>query len=156
MDFASHFNSNDGKLGKRGELGNQVSLIFVDINFLKLINDDYGHNAGDEYLKKTVSFLKTVFKRKTDRIFRFGGDEFVIAVEFVPPNKRERFNSFLFSSIGYDVIIKDPLLLNFAYGVSHTDPHKDSSIKDTLNRADAAMYENKRAIKAAQEAQHTR
>jgi len=55
-----------------------LTLIMCDIDFFKKINDEHGHLAGDEYLKKTASILIHVFKRETDLVARFGGEEFVI------------------------------------------------------------------------------
>ena len=69
-------------LGKREleisrRLGVPLSVLFVDVDGLKEINDTYGHPAGDIYLRKVVEVLRA-FVRSSDLIIRWGGDEFVI------------------------------------------------------------------------------
>lgn len=54
-----------------------LSIIMADLNGLKLVNDTYGHNTGDEMLKTAAGILKKVC-RKDDIVARWGGDEFVI------------------------------------------------------------------------------
>lgn len=54
-----------------------LSLLIIDIDHFKQINDLYGHNSGDEVLRETVACLDNTIRR-TDMLFRFGGEEFVI------------------------------------------------------------------------------
>ena len=61
------------------ETNDSISLIFLDINGLKKINDIKGHEAGDNLIKTAANILKTVFK--DSYIFRAGGDEFVVVIE---------------------------------------------------------------------------
>ena len=60
--------------------GKCISLIFCDLDNFKPINDTYGHNVGDEILKRVANYLKKTL-RKEDTVCRFGGDEFVILIE---------------------------------------------------------------------------
>ncbi|MGR9099641.1 MAG: sensor domain-containing diguanylate cyclase, partial [Gammaproteobacteria bacterium] len=53
-----------------------VSLAFIDIDHFKLLNDNYGHHAGDECLIKVAALLNALLKRPCDLCARFGGDEF--------------------------------------------------------------------------------
>lgn len=145
MDLQLHYDQ------KRGD---RVTLIMIDLNNLKKVNDQYGHDAGDEYLKNTASHLKTIFSRKGDKIYRVGGDEFVVACKFVAEEDREDFNSFISSSLGHNVI--ELLGLDFAYGVAHTDLQQDEALSDTYKRADVAMYKNKKTIKDANPLKYTR
>ena len=69
-------------LGKRElqvakRLGSPVSVLFVDVDGLKKINDTFGHLAGDIYLKKIANILKS-HVRGSDLVIRWGGDEFLI------------------------------------------------------------------------------
>ena len=57
--------------------GEKLSLLFIDIDHFKSINDTYGHVAGDKVLKQTAALLKTS-SRSADLIFRYGGDEFIV------------------------------------------------------------------------------
>jgi diguanylate cyclase (GGDEF)-like protein len=55
-----------------------LSMLVCDVDDFKNINDEYGHLAGDEIIRMTADNLKTVFKRVTDTVCRFGGEEFVV------------------------------------------------------------------------------
>jgi len=55
-----------------------ISLIICDIDHFKRVNDQYGHLAGDEYLKAMAIIIRRLFKRKIDITARFGGEEFII------------------------------------------------------------------------------
>ena len=64
-------------LGIEKRLNNDCSLLVVDFDHFKRVNDEYGHDAGDEVLKKIAGLLKKNI-RSSDVIYRFGGEEFVI------------------------------------------------------------------------------
>jgi len=66
-----------------------ISLLIIDLDNFKNINDNYGHNAGDEILKQLSNILKHNI-RDIDIATRWGGDEFVITLHGV--NKKEAFN----------------------------------------------------------------
>lgn len=72
-DIKYHFN-----LSSR--YSSPLSIIFLDIDFFKNINDNYGHIVGDKILVKLAEILKANI-RKSDSIYRFGGEEFVIILE---------------------------------------------------------------------------
>lgn len=57
--------------------GDPLSVLMIDIDFFKLINDDYGHSMGDLYLKKVAGVLTQIVGRSTDFCARYGGEEFV-------------------------------------------------------------------------------
>lgn len=58
----------------------EMSLILLDIDHFKLFNDTYGHQAGDECLKKVAAVLRETIHRPTDLLARFGGEEFAIVL----------------------------------------------------------------------------
>ncbi|HNZ10215.1 MAG: Phytochrome-like protein cph2 [Deltaproteobacteria bacterium ADurb.Bin151] len=74
-----HFNEALEREWKRsGRNQSLLSLIILDIDYFKKINDTYGHQVGDEYLKKIAETLVSVFKRDSDIVARYGGEEFAV------------------------------------------------------------------------------
>ena len=128
---------------KRAQRCNQhLSLIFVDVDHFKSINDNYGHSCGDLALASVASWIKDSV-RGSDIVFRYGGEEFVILL--VDTNQEdaaiiaERVRSGIDShTLAYGM---DVLNITASLGVSCLQEHElmDSFIK----RADAAMYKAK-------------
>ena len=67
-------------------------FMVIDLDKFKPINDNYGHNIGDEVLKKTAEFLKKEF-RQTDTIYRYGGEEFIIIMKDVDVEEIKRIKN---------------------------------------------------------------
>ena len=122
-----------------------LSLIFIDLDNFKDINDKFGHNRGDELLKKVASSFQACC-READEVFRFGGDEFVIILpETGKEGARdvmERIESKLFS---LDLEILENIKIEISWGVAKLK--KEESLNDLLSRADQDMYKNKKEKK---------
>ena len=103
-----------------------IAVIFCDLNNLKPVNDTYGHEAGDAYLKKCCRTILSICAHS--KVFRIGGDEFVVLLEGEDFDNRERL---LLKLSGCDSI---------ASGMAVFDPAADRTLQDTLKRADEAMY----------------
>ena len=119
-----------------------LCLFIFDLNDLKLINDTFGHEQGDEYIIKSVQIIKLVFKNQI--IYRIGGDEFATFVDGADFNKRyyllEQFNKIVESNIGKN----EPII---AVGFADYVPEKDNSLRSIFTRADERMYARKKALK---------
>jgi diguanylate cyclase (GGDEF)-like protein/PAS domain S-box-containing protein len=121
-----------------------LSLVMLDIDFFKKINDNYGHQAGDYVLKETSALMKTIC-RKTDVICRYGGEEFLAILpttnlagaQLVAEKIRESVAKKEFRFM--DQVI--PVTLSS--GVALFDVYSED-IKTTLARADEALYFAKR------------
>ena len=82
-----HFDEIFGYLWKSSIREKQpLTVIIVDIDHFKQINDTFGHLAGDAFLKGVAALLRSIFKRDTDVVARFGGEEFITLL----PNTEEQ------------------------------------------------------------------
>ena len=125
--------------------GNGVSLLFIDLDYFKSINDNLGHDAGDEVLKKVGAALSAIV-RDRDTVCRIGGDEFLIALFHVKDpsiaiKKAEEVIAAM-AKIGKDYEDRGERL-GASIGICHTnDP--GMSFESIIKHADEAMYEAKR------------
>jgi diguanylate cyclase (GGDEF)-like protein len=120
-----------------------MGLFFVDLNGLKQINDSLGHLAGDQALRDTAVVLQQTF-RDSDIIARIGGDEFVALAHVHKDTTalRARLREHL---ADFNSRHSNPYLLNVSIGTTIVNIHTDDDIQELIARADAAMYEEKRA-----------
>ncbi|MBQ9947478.1 MAG: GGDEF domain-containing protein, partial [Oscillospiraceae bacterium] len=124
------------------------AMIMIDADGLKEINDKYGHDKGDIYLKKIAEMLGTIGSRNSVTS-REGGDEFVLflygysdekeLLDDLDTLKYTQSNSS--AQLGDDIIVP----LNFSYGYSLTEGHSD--YRSLMKDADERMYESKRERK---------
>lgn len=117
-----------------------VSLIFVDVDGLKIINDYLGHTYGDLALKQTSELLKSAF-RGHDLVARVGGDEFVILLPFTQRKSAEMRCKLLLDALkAYNQKGNIPPL-SFSAGIAVTDG--SIAVHDLLHLADKEMYKQK-------------
>jgi diguanylate cyclase (GGDEF)-like protein len=116
-----------------------LSLIIIDIDFFKKINDTYGHIKGDELLKKLADVVKKQIRR-SDIAARFGGEEFVILLPETNMKKAIRFAARLGKAIHLN-----PTLHKYHLTVSGgvTQYKQGESKKKFKERADKALYHAK-------------
>lgn len=126
--------------------GTPSSLVFLDLNDMKALNDTYGHGAGDAALVHVARLLvKNV--RDTDMVGRLGGDEFgLLLVQTEENEAAEKAESLM------QIIADNPMQwkgkqvpVSVAYGAHTFTPGQDAS--EALAHADARMYEHKRQAK---------
>ena len=129
-----------------------VAICIFDCNDLKKINDVHGHEKGDEYIKNACHFICTTFRRSA--VFRIGGDEFAAVLmneDFL--NRDKLTDTFTNEQVAISEAAIDPWnKLHIAMGLAIYTPGKDSSLNDTISRADELMYENKKLLKEAAKA----
>jgi diguanylate cyclase (GGDEF)-like protein len=122
--------------------GRPLTLLLIDIDNLKHINDRFGHAAGDLLLKEFSELLQRAI-RGSDLAVRLGGDEFMV---LLPECRADEVSKVLGRVEGLDVQYEhDKLPCRFSRG--WTDFRPGETGHEFLKRADAALYENKRATK---------
>ncbi len=122
-------------------------LLFMDMDNLKDINDEFGHPMGDQALLQTTRILKKIF-RESDIIARIGGDEFVIMTIELQKAKGGIFSDRLEKSLEeFNRSGKLPFKIALSIGWSYFDPANPLTITQLLKQADHMMYLNKQRKK---------
>ena len=127
----------------------EFGIIMFDLNGLKYVNDNFGHDAGDKYLKDGCAMICNMFKHSA--VFRIGGDEFVAILEGQDYQNREellsKFDQEVEKNIreAYDGKQSQPVII--ATGYTGFDPEKDNAFNSLFVRADKKMYDRKRGLK---------
>ena len=125
----------------------QFVVVFIDIDGLKLVNDTFGHQEGDNYIKTVVQKIKESLSAN-DFLFRYGGDEIVMVVNAEGEiNSSQRAEGMLNK---INNIIQDehkPYKMWISYGIAKYDNTSSETAEEILARADAQMYINKRINK---------
>jgi diguanylate cyclase (GGDEF)-like protein/PAS domain S-box-containing protein len=126
-----------------------ATLVFVDLNGMKRINDELGHDTGDAALVDTADVLQQAL-HESDVVARLGGDEFaVFALDFTPldlESLRQRLRQLADERTTES---KRPFRLSMSVGGAYLPVGSTTSLSDLLEQADAAMYAQKNARRAA-------
>jgi diguanylate cyclase (GGDEF)-like protein len=125
-----------------------LALIIIDVDFFKNINDNYGHQAGDEYLKKISAILKESTKSPTNIIARYGGDEFAILIPGMNNSKVSEFSEQIRNNVeqshiphNYSSVSK---YVTISLGACSVVPSETLTITNFVKYADDALYEAKK------------
>lgn len=122
--------------------GTTFAMIYFDLNGLKMINDKYGHQAGDLLLRSVVGVVKKLL-RESDMLFRMGGDEFMVLCPDTDKKGAIVCADRMQEAVASITIIDKSV--SFAYGIAHSsENYKD--MDDMLQNADSAMYECKQKM----------
>ena len=121
-----------------------VALLYADVNGLKRINDELGHEQGDQTIQDAAQVLRSVL-RERDIVARIGGDEFVALLPNFSPAAREPLLERLAASIrSRKEHEARPYRLSVSAGVTFMDWESGQSLDELLADADRRMYEHKR------------
>lgn len=113
-------------------LQTNATIVVVDIDKFKDINDTFGHNAGDEALITSVNVLLGSFRKGQDTVIRYGGDEFLVICE------GEIDIDKVYERLKESLKVGNPYDISFSIGV--TLGKEGESIYDVIKRADCALY----------------
>jgi len=125
-----------------------VEIIFIDIDYFKIYNDLYGHQHGDDCLKKVARTISRCAKRPFDFCARYGGEEFVLVLygppveygHFVPEQIRQEIMDLGIPHEGSSVAN----FVTVSIGVAVARPGSGRSLAGAIQAADEALYEAKR------------
>lgn len=112
-------------------------MALIDINDFKNVNDQFGHDAGDQYLKRFVTIFNTSIPIAYT-FYRIGGDEFVLIAKKTEVLKTQE----LIENIRAQALKEN---MEFSYGIDLYRPEEE--LNQFLNYIDSTMYENKKADK---------
>jgi len=130
-------------LAKRDK--NNTSIMMIDIDKFKNINDSYGHIVGDDVINTLASLLQKL-SRKSDIVSRWGGEEFMILLPETNIDGAVVIAQKIRKDVEDLVISLDnnrKLKLTISIGVSMVDNENDTDIQSPINRADKLLYEAK-------------
>lgn len=134
------------KIAERNKRG--LSVVFVDLNGMKTINDELGHKEGDRALVAASDVLRKTF-READILCRLGGDEFaVLAVETDESSAKVMTDRLQQNVEEFNQVSGSKFRLSLSTGIALYDPHHPTTIQQLLDRADAKMYETKQKFYA--------
>ncbi len=125
---------------------NELGIIVCDLNSLKFVNDNQGHESGDNYIKQASKLICNVFKHSP--VYRIGGDEFVVILRGVDYKNRETLLND-FDKLMYENIIKEGIVIST--GLDVYSKEKGDTFQTVFERADKKMYARKKILKDMQE-----
>lgn len=120
--------------------GTQASVIVLDLDHFKLVNDNFGHKCGDEVLIQTADLLRQRI-RKTDRVFRFGGEEFVVLARNTQLDAAQKLAEKLRTEIAQHISSAKLGTITTSLGCAAL--HLEETADQWFEQADKAMYQAK-------------
>jgi diguanylate cyclase (GGDEF)-like protein len=129
------------------KLNQNLTICYIDINDLKVINDMLGHRKGDELIKTIVGTVKENI-RESDVISRLGGDEFVIVLPDCDIEYGEKIMKKISDKLEHLKLFNSDYTISISYGFSEYKGNNGATVDSLLDQADYQMYMNKRASKA--------
>ena len=119
-----------------------LSIIVIDIDGLKITNDTFGHNAGDELLKKAAAIIRKIFKG-CGVISRIGGDEFCILLPRTEQRLAQEKTDYLLRLLNRANSLYPSIPISMSIGIASTEEDENDDIYGVYRRADDDMYKYK-------------
>jgi diguanylate cyclase (GGDEF)-like protein/PAS domain S-box-containing protein len=127
--------------------GDDGTLLFLDLDHFKHLNDAYGHSVGDAYLTRFANLLREA-TRATDILARLSGDEFAILLPRTTPQEAATLAEKIRVAthvLNAGAVADEPVTLTVSIGMTQIRPDADATAADLLVEADLAMYDAKQA-----------
>ena len=127
---------------------NDLFVLFLDLDGLKTVNDKYGHDEGDVFIKAMASVLNQVH-RHGELLMRYGGDEFVVLAQGFSHEDARRYISQVQTGIeNYNAISDHPYVLDASMGYAIVPSSEKMDLDELIERADKEMYKVKKEKKS--------
>jgi len=126
--------------------GSNLSVIMVDIDHFKRVNDTFGHAGGDKVLREIASLLKSSVRRQDDMVARYGGEEFVLVLPGVALEAASTIAERIRRSVENTPVDigETQVHLTISLGLSSFPIHRAKSKEELVKMADLALYDAKR------------
>lgn len=128
-------------MSKQEKSTQAISILFIDINALKSVNDNFGHQIGDELIHEVVDAINQS-TRTDDIIARLGGDEFLIILPASDSNNAEMIKRRI-KDVTQNKNEQKNYLVSVSIGIASSKEIENQNIDDLMNLADHRMYEEK-------------
>jgi diguanylate cyclase (GGDEF)-like protein len=133
----------DRELQRHTRFSLPLSLLFIDVNRFKAVNDTLGHDAGDRVLQYVARFLKRHI-READYVFRWGGDEFLVLITCIEEEARQKAAALKTAFDAAPEAGDLPPGIGLSVGIVEV-PAGTSDLLPLVNEADVRMYRDKGA-----------
>jgi diguanylate cyclase (GGDEF)-like protein len=122
-----------------------ITLMLLDIDHFKKVNDTYGHLAGDACLQSVAQCIDDLFNRPSDVVARYGGEEFIVVMPYIRHDNAMAYAERVRAAIEAKQLTVDGKVLNvtISIGVASGMPSESTDMRQLIARADAALYEAK-------------
>jgi len=122
-----------------------LSMLLVDIDHFKKVNDTYGHLAGDECLAGVAGAIDVMLNRPSDVVARYGGEEFVVVMPYASSENAEHLADFVRDGVAKRVFnaAGENISVTISIGVSSVVPDEQGRPRDLISQADDALYQAK-------------
>ena len=124
-----------------------MSVLMLDVDYFKLYNDQYGHQQGDDCLRRIAGVLKTRIHRATDLAARYGGEEFCVILSFCSEEDAVKIAEQMRSQVEKLQIehrLADAGVVTISVGVATMVPLPGTAADELVRQADIALYNAKR------------
>jgi len=134
------------KICSRKSLNHELHLLMLDIDDFKKVNDIHGHLAGDKVLIYLAKLLRKTL-RDGDKLFRYGGEEFIIILNRVQKDSCYEITQRILESVRSNRLIYKGKSLCVTVSIGATSYHKGDTPTSLIERADRALYKSKKSGK---------
>jgi two-component system, sensor histidine kinase LadS len=125
-----------------------LAVAMIDVDQFKLYNDHFGHQAGDECLRRIAAVLRTCIHRSGDLVARYGGEEFVIILPGLNADKALILAETIRGAVQAEQLVhtkqSNTGVITVSIGIAARSPEPGQGAEDLLREADTALYEAKR------------